>query len=44
MSPKFKKNHFLIIKQAISPEVANFVYNYFLMKRQVAKTFFDTKG
>ena len=43
MSPKFKKNHFLIIKQAISTEVANFVYNYFLMKRQVARTFFDTR-
>ena len=36
---KFKKNHFLIIKEAIDPKVANFVYNYFLMKRQVASTF-----
>ena len=43
MSPKFKKNHFLIIKQAISPKVANFVYNYFLMKKQLGKTFFDTR-
>ncbi len=40
---RFKKNHFLVIKQAIDPKVANFVYNYFLMKRQVAKTLFDFK-
>ena len=36
----FKKNNFLVIKKAIEPKVAEFVYNYFLMKRQVAKTFF----
>ena len=36
---KFKKNHFLVIKEAIDPKVANFVYNYFLMKRQVAQTY-----
>ena len=35
---KFNKNHFLVIKEAVDPKVANFVYNYFLMKRQVAKT------
>ena len=40
---KFQKNHFLIIKEAIDPKVANFVYNYFLMKRQVARTLFDTR-
>ena len=40
---RFKKNHFLVIKQAIDPKVAEFVYNYFLMKRQVCKTFFDFK-
>ena len=38
---KFKKNHFLVIKEAISKDVANFVYNYFLMKRQVTKTLND---
>ena len=43
MSPKFKKNHFLVIKEAVSKDVANFVYNYFIMKRQVARTFFDTR-
>jgi len=43
MKTKFKKNHFIVIKEAIDPKIANFVYNYFLMKRQVAKTFFDTR-
>ena len=43
MKARFKKNHFLVIKEAIDPKVANFVYNYFLMKRQVARTFFDTR-
>jgi hypothetical protein len=39
----FKKNKFKIIKKAISKDLALFVYNYFLMKRQVAKTLFDTR-
>ena len=39
----FKKKHFLVIKNAVDPKVAEFVYNYFLMKRQVAQTFFDFK-
>ena len=43
MKARFKKNHFLVIKEAIDPKVANFVYNYFLMKRQVARTMFDTR-
>jgi len=43
MKAKFKKKHFLVIKKAIDPKVANFVYNYFLMKKQVARTFFDTR-
>ena len=43
MKAKFKNNHFIVIKEAIDPKVATFVYNYFLMKRQVARTFFDTK-
>jgi len=38
---KFNKNHFLVIKEAIDPKIAEFVYNYFLMKRQVAKTLID---
>ena len=43
MKARFKKNHFLVIKEAIDPKVANFVYNYFLMKRQVSRTMFDTR-
>tara|TARA_R100001079_G_scaffold5365_3_gene3299 strand:- start:2744 stop:3403 length:660 start_codon:yes stop_codon:yes gene_type:complete len=39
----FKKQKYKIIKKAISKDLATFAYNYFLMKRQVAKTFFDTK-
>jgi len=43
MKSKFKNNHFIVIREAIDPNVAEFVYNYFLMKRQVARTFFDTR-
>jgi hypothetical protein len=39
----FKEKKFTIIKNAISKELADFCYNYFLMKRQVAKTMFDTR-
>ena len=41
---KFNKNHFLVIKEAIDPKIAEFVYNYFLVKRQVADTLFKTKS
>ena len=43
MNKKFKKNHFFVTKEAIDPKVANFVYNYFLMKRQVARSLFDSR-
>ena len=43
MNKKFKEKHFFVIKEAVSKEIANFVYNYFLTKRQVARTFFDTR-
>ena len=39
----FKKNKYAIIKKAVSKDLALFVYNYFLMKRQVAKTLFDSR-
>jgi len=39
----FKKNKYTVIKKAISKDFALFLYNYFLIKRQVAKTLFDTK-
>ena len=43
MKAKFKNNHYIVIKEAIDPKIANFVYNYFMMKRQVARTMFDTR-
>jgi hypothetical protein len=39
----FKKNKYLIIKKAIHKDMADFIYSYFLLKRQVAKTLFDAK-
>jgi hypothetical protein len=39
----FKKNRFTVIEKAVDPKIANFVYNYFLMKRQVARTMFDER-
>ena len=39
----FKKNKYIIIKKAISEDLAKFCYDYFIMKRQVAKTMFDTR-
>jgi len=38
----FKKNKFLIIEKAISEELAHFCYNYFIIKRKVADTLFQT--
>jgi hypothetical protein len=43
MKENFKKNNFLILKQAISKELSDFCYQYFLLKRQVAKTLFESK-
>ena len=39
----FKENKYVIIKEAISEDLAKFCYDYFMMKRQVAKTMFDLK-
>jgi len=39
----FKKDNFTVIKKAIDPKIANFVFNYFLMKRQVAQTLFNER-
>jgi hypothetical protein len=39
----FKKNKYKVLKQAISKELAEFVYTYFLNKRRVARFFFDTR-
>ena len=39
----FKKKKYTVLKNAISQDLALFVYNYFLMKRRVARTMRDTK-
>jgi len=39
----FKKNKYCVIKEAVPKDIAEFVYNYFLLKRTVAKTLFDQR-
>jgi hypothetical protein len=39
----FKKNKYAVIKKAISKDFALFLYNYLLIKRQTAKTLFESK-
>ena len=39
----FQKNKYCVIKEAVPKQIATFVYNYFMMKRQVARTLFDTR-
>ena len=39
----FKKNHYQVIRQAISLELANFCHKYFLLKKKVVKHMFDKK-
>ena len=39
----FKKNKYSILKKAISSELANFIYKYFLNKREVAKFLFTNR-
>jgi hypothetical protein len=39
----FKKNKYQVIKKAISTELADFCYQYFLNKRAVARHLFDDK-
>lgn len=39
----FKKNHYQVLKKVISKELANFICNYFLMKRKVTQKLFETR-
>jgi hypothetical protein len=39
----FKKDKYAIVRQAIPKELAEFLYNYFLMKKQVAKTCLESR-
>mgnify|MGYP003146514994 FL=1 len=43
MTAKFKKKKYVVVKNAISPEVSDFLYKYFLLKRQVARTMFKER-
>lgn len=37
----YKKNKYKVVKKIISKDLANFCFNYFLIKKQVAKTLFE---
>jgi len=39
----FKKNKYVILRNAISKELADFCYKYFLLKKNVAKILFESK-
>ena len=39
----FQKNKYVAIKEPLPKNIAEFCYNYFLLKRQVARTLFDTR-
>jgi hypothetical protein len=39
----FKKNKYIVIKKAVSKDLTEFCYNYFLMKRKVAKQMFESR-
>ena len=39
----FKKNKYVVVKKVLSKELIDFVYNYFLNKRNVARILFDHK-
>ena len=39
----FKKNKYSVLKKAISKEMADFCYDYFLNKRKVARFLFDQR-
>ena len=38
----FKKQKYVVVKKAITKDLAFFIYNYFLLKKQVAKTLFES--
>lgn len=39
----FKKNKYVAVKKVINKEVAKFIYDYFLLKRETVKILFETK-
>lgn len=43
MNNKFEKEKYKILRGVVNPELATFIHDYFLLKRQVAQTFFKNK-
>ena len=43
MKDSFKEKGYKVIKQVVNIELCTFIHDYFLLKRQVAKTFFETR-
>ena len=43
MKNEFKKNKYVVIKNALSNEMSDFLFKYFLLKRQVANTYFKER-
>lgn len=39
----FKKNKYIVIRQVISKELTNFIYDYFSLKRKVAQALYETR-
>ena len=39
----FKNNKYTVLKKAISPQLAKFVFQYFMLKRKVARKLFDDR-
>jgi len=39
----FKKNKYIVLRSVIPFELADFIYSYFLLKRKVSETLFNTK-
>jgi hypothetical protein len=38
----FKKNKYIVVKNAIDKKIADFIYKYFLLRRKVTKTLFES--
>ena len=39
----FKKDKYAVIKKVLSKELSEYIFNYFMIKRQVATTLFYSK-
>ena len=39
----FKRKKYLVIQKAITRDMANFIYGYFMMKRRVTKKFLEDR-